>query len=169
MSNKNGHTPEQPTTPTSGSEWRKPRTEGYLLKFPSGKVARVRPVGPEVFATLKRIPMVIGDLLMGGTSEIEVDFADPVKLGEWIEVLNAIAKGCFVSPKIVDDPVADDEIALADIDLIDKVELFRIFGKPARAIESFCQQSFTMLAVVPAPEDDESERVPTAEHQPVGE
>lgn len=166
MSNKNGHTPEQPT---SALDWRKPRTEGYLVQLPSGKVARVRPVGPEVFVTLKRIPMVIGDLLMGNDSTVEIDFTTPENLGQWIEVLDAITKGCFVVPKVVDNPVAEDEIALADVELLDKAFLFNLFGKPARAIETFCQQSFTVLAIVPTSKDDEPTGVPTAEHQPVGE
>lgn len=164
---KNGHTQEPSVT--IGADWRRPREVGYLVKLPSGHIARIRPVGPEVFTRLSRIPVMLGEVMTNPDADMEIDFSSPDKLKDWLEVINAITAGCMVNPRIVETPTADDEITIDDVDISDRAFLFALFGKPVRALEIFCRESFATVAGIHATEDDRAESIGTAEHQPVGE
>ena len=134
------------TRPTRGVEWRKPREEGFTLALPSGNVARIRPVALDVLLRQGKVP----DLLTPWVAKTIYDGVDTDELekmlsvenlveqsDEMLSLIDAICTAAFVEPRIVEDPEAEDEIAIADVDLADRGTVFSLAVLPARELRTF--------------------------------
>lgn len=124
--------------PTSGKEWRRAREEGVLFHFPSGMIARVRPVNLDTFIRYGSIP----DVLSGIVSQLVSGGVDPSKMTgdeylKLMELQNVFCQTCFIEPRVVMQPAGDDEIGVEDISDEDKGILFAFLGRPASELSSF--------------------------------
>jgi hypothetical protein len=132
---------------TSGSQWRKNREEGELIQLPySGYLVRIRTVRPDALLRLGKIPQVLTTLMLdliydrGEDDQFEKFLTTPEDQQEAINMLDSLKIVCtagLISPKIVDEPVGDDEITIEDMDLGDRSFIFRLVFAPAEALSRF--------------------------------
>jgi len=149
--------------PTRGIDWRKPREEGYLLALPSGNTARIRPVALDVLLRHGEIPDIltplIAKMIYEGVDTDELDRLLSVETlaeqsDEMLALIDAICTASFVQPRIVDEPQAEDEIAIADVDLADRGTVFSLAVLPARHLRSFCERQAAGVEAVPDGDGD---------------
>lgn len=142
-------------TPTSGKAWRANREQGLLVTFKSGNVARIRPVGLDLLVRCGRVPDIlqacIVQLIETGKGDLprEATLTDE---SAWFDFLNGLAELAFVSPRVVPEPQADDEISPWDIELADKMQLWEALGAPARALVHYFRSAAERVEPVAAPE-----------------
>lgn len=141
--------------------WRKPREEGIEFHFPSGNIARVRPVNTDTFLALGEVPDMLTGLvakLIGGHASLETMKAS--EYAKSLRVLNIFVRTSFVWPRVVETPAditdPENEIALEDICDEDKQTLFVFLGRPAQALESFRPIENQLVERVVGSEGDES-------------
>ncbi len=148
MPNSNGANGSGPQV-TSGVEWRALREQGVLIQLPSGFYARLRPVSIEQMIAGGEIP----DLLTPLVTKMFLDGADSVDLetflvqkgpdkalaeiGQMTRLMDAICVAAFVQPRIVDNPQADDEISIDDLDITDKSAVFHRVQQPTAVLRRF--------------------------------
>jgi len=158
---------------TSGAQWRGVRTQGVPIELPSGNIAHLRPVPPEKLAQEGEIldiltPLVARMLFAGADATAETiaqtlgmvaateEGATPETLklaaGDLAQierVCDLVCKAAFVTPLIVDDPQAEDEISLEDLDLADKVHVFTLALRGAAALQHFRYEPKATMEPVP--------------------
>jgi hypothetical protein len=115
---------QQALTVTSGREWR----QGYVRVLPSGKVVRLRK--PRLLGLVKHgeAPDFLSGIIIAAIQgkpipKIDMSEMDAETLASFTKATDKICAECFLEPRIVDKPVADDEIELADVDEFDKVSV----------------------------------------------
>lgn len=137
--------------------WRKPREEGVLFHFPSGRKGLVRPVSVDTFLKLGRIP----DMLTATVAALINQSAslDTLPVGEYaqsLEMINIFVEESMVWPRVVKEVKdADNEILIADMPDVDKNALFSHLGAPASLLESFRPEPEEPLASVDGEQGDE--------------
>lgn len=159
---------------TPGKVWRS-GADGIVLEMPSStpeapRFAKIRSVDMGLLIRLGRIPDSLTSLIAegvqrGGNIQIDTESMDGVK--KMIELAEAVCEVAFVSPKIVVDPLADDEISLDHLTLEDKLFVLSFFQKPTHVLESFRLEQTRHVEPVlpeqadldPAPPDAAPERV----------
>ena len=143
--------------PTRGREWRKPREEGFVIDLPSGNAAKLRPVALDRLVLAGRIPdllsPVAAEALWVQTTESEMKGKGDL-LKNYTELVNLIVPLALVEPRISDNPTADDEISLDDIDFTDKVAIFQVATQPAAVLKRFREQQAGSLDAVHDGEND---------------
>lgn len=154
-------------TVTPAEEWRRPRTQGYLVQFPSGNFARIRPVDIGTFVRLGMMPNLLSafqeDALKQGRFEIVT--VDNLQAMQSIYTLtDALAATCFVEPSI-----EKGEIALEDVSDIDKQALLQWFLLPAEMLRSFRPEQAIDLLNLRVIKDDKPSAESPDENQAVGE
>ncbi len=146
--------------PTSGALWRKPREEGVPVALPSGHVALIRPVALDVLLRSGKIPDLLSPLaaksLWQDTTFEELGQAADLAQG-MADLVNLVCQAAFLSPRIVEAPQAEDEIALDDVTFGDKMLVFQAATAGARALERFRPGQSTDVAPV---HDGEGEQQP---------
>jgi hypothetical protein len=136
---------------TSGSLWRRNREEGEIIQLPySGKIVRLRTVRPDQLLKFGRIPdpltKLVVDMIYGKTGTDDVDsFLEAQEsveeAREMLESLRVVCTAGLIEPKVVDNPIADDEISIDDIELADRGYIFRLVFVPAEALSTFRYES----------------------------
>lgn len=106
---------------TTGREWRKQREEGELETLPSGNVARLRKLSLSSLLKRGKIPDPLSGMvqrMMTGQKEV----ADTWEAFQgMLGLLEFICREAFLEPRIVDEPQADDEISMEDVDFDDRL------------------------------------------------
>ena len=135
---------------SSGAQWRKNREQGELIQLPySGHIVRLRSVKPDMLLKLGKIPNVLTNLVVdmiydqGADNKFEVFLHPKERAEEAMEMLESLRVVCtagLVEPRIVDNPQADDEISIEDIELSDRGYIFRLVFAPADALSRFRYQ-----------------------------
>jgi hypothetical protein len=122
-------------TPTAGNLWRREREAGEVVALSSMHTARLRPVALDMLITTGEIPDILTPLaekaLWGDT------FRKEGSDKELIDLINIIVPMAMVSPKVVDNPQADDEIGLNDLDFLEKYTIFCYVTQPAEVLRRF--------------------------------
>ncbi len=160
---------------TSGKAWRSAREEGIPIRFPSGNVARIRPMETDFFVLHGKIPDDLSESvikMMNGSPErpdIPVDKILDTMKDQWVPFLNQLCTYAFVNPKVVSDPQGDDEISVDDIAYTDKLVVYRLFSLPAQTLRKFREKQVGDVASVEPQSNDVPESQPDDEHQSVGE
>lgn len=138
---------------TSAGEWKR----GELVRLPSGKIARLKK--PDILSMVMedgKIPDALTPLIFGKESQTaikqgrnpEIELT-PEVIVSLTPVLNKLAKGCFVEPRVVDKP-GDDEIAPLDVEFNDKLFLFQwVFGEQGQAASRFPAQQVANAETLP--------------------
>ena len=113
---------------TPVSDWKKDLSEGSALELPSGKVAQLR--RRSIFLLMKtgQIPNELRAIVQNfisspqGAREIAGENFETM-----FELIDLVAKACFVYPKLVDEDKAElgtDEIYISDIEFDDKLYVY---------------------------------------------
>jgi hypothetical protein len=132
------------------SSWITPEEQVVDLTLPSGNTVGIRDLtlldAVAETITLEPLTGVAGSILneLMGESEIGVVGAIARVLGatpELYALTGPLCKAVFVSPKIVDDPQADDEIPLALLSKADRMFVLTHFLSRAEWLTAFFRQS----------------------------
>ena len=108
--------------PTTGAAMREMREQGVLQLFPSGNMYQVRTVGPAPLLRRGSLPNIllnfVVDAIYNGMNQEKLDgFMALQEKAEsalgFLESLRIVCEEVFVSPKIVSDPTADDEVSMS--------------------------------------------------------
>lgn len=143
--------------PTSGREWRKAREEGYVITLPSsGYAVRLRPVPLHSLIAQGKIPDTLSPLAAEALWGEDSDGKQDVKelLSSTVELYDWVCRAAFVEPKIVDNPQADDEISIEDVDFNDKSAVFQAALLPGAALRNFRDEQERIMGAVHAGKDD---------------
>jgi len=147
---------------TSGSEWRDRMTAGVLVRLPSGNLARVRGVQPSVVIRSGRLPdsltPLIVDVMDGKSDEESWKPKTVAELADYVTFMDLICECAMVSPRIVADPQADDEIGIGHLDGEDKNFLVELMGVSTRRLESFRNEQTSDVEPVGAPKGTKKAR-----------
>jgi hypothetical protein len=139
---------------TSGKQWRKRREEGVEIKFPTtNNIARIRPLDVDFFIKQGRIHNLLESAVFENLTGKEITAYTEDEITAFtttLDFLDEVARACFVSPKIVDEPTADDEISVKDVTLDEKYFLFGLLVRPAQALDSFRPEQTGDVASVAA-------------------
>lgn len=152
---------------TSGKEWRR----GVEIELPSKKTALLRPFDFQILLRRKNVPdslmPYISDLMDGDTSKLShvATFEQKRDLNNLIDL---VCSCMFVNPRIVDEPKADDEISLDDLEIDDKNFVWMMVGLGAEQMRSFRLEPEGTLGAVDEPTGNESATEPAAEPAAVG-
>lgn len=156
---------------TNGAEWRKIREEGELFQLPSSNNwIRLRPVAIDALMIAGKIPDFLTPLaasMLWNPQWIQQDEAKRIleeakSAREYVELINIIVPAAVMEPKIVDNPQADDEISLGDLDIHDKFFIFNSAKQPAGWLHRFRAEQAANVEPVHDGEND------TPEAEPVG-
>lgn len=137
--------------PTSGSEWRRAREEGYTVPLPSGKVATLRPVALDQLLRNGSIPDLLSPVAARALwQETDSDkIAENPKLNkDYLELIDLIVPLALMMPKVVENPKGEGEIAFEDIDFMDKVGIFNLAIQPAELLKTFRDQQESRLSTL---------------------
>lgn len=112
---------------TPAAEFRSAREEGALVELRPGRVVRMRNVTPSRLLRLGSIPdplsalvvrVLYADSPQASNAAINDFFGLAEKVDtarEYVESLRVICTAALLEPRIVDNPQADDEIAIDDL------------------------------------------------------
>lgn len=159
---------------TTSKEWREKRAKGIEITLPEyGDVVSIRPMDAGFFFLAGRIPdflaPIISQILAGKAWQMDVpETPTPEKQKEWLDWLDELVRYTFVSPKVVDNPQADDEISIEEVSYSDKLFLYSWFGRPAQVLRRFRDAQTKPLAIVDAPKNDGENAVESDEGSETG-
>lgn len=160
------------TQVTSAAAWRQPREEGYVVTLPSGNAARLRPVALDVLITSGSLP----DLLTPVAASTLFQERELSAIGEqgqvaqqYAELINAVVPAAFLEPRVVENPTADDEISLDDVDFSDKVAVFQLATAGAVALRTFRERQAASVDALPdGKSDGHTAKRARADKRPMG-
>lgn len=161
-------------TTTTAKEWREKR-KSIEFELPEYKdTVLIRPMDAGFFFKTGRIPdflaKTVSDLINRISTQVEIPKElTPDETKQWLTFLDELAKWTIVSPKVVDDPQADDEIGVDEITLVDKLYLYQFFGQPASILRSFRPKWSTALATVDAAKNNGTHAVETVGSPALGQ
>ena len=149
---------------TSAGEWRKMREDGVIYPLPSGKNARLRAVGIEELVRRGRIPDNLTSLAAATIWKDAPSYEHVAALGKGaIEFLNIIVESAFLEPKVSSaDELAEGEISIDDIELMDKQAVFQFVLGPTVALAYFRAQQAANVATVSNSDENGSKTKPSA-------
>lgn len=154
-------------------DWKKPYVEGIEFILPSGKRAKLRPVGIETFIRLGKIPDTLTPYIQQMIAEPDkAEFPDTRTLEDFLsnmDFLNTFAELCFVEPKVVDGPATSDAFSAWDIAPRDKLAVVQFLNQPVEVLQSFRDIQTGAVEVVDTAGDNGGAAEPAATDQPVGE
>lgn len=101
---------------TTGAEWRRAREEGVEVELPTGRIVLLRPVTLYELTKTGQIPdplLITANKALGVlTGKVELT---PQDFKNQLEMIVFIARAAILSPKIVDTPKSEDEMAIYDL------------------------------------------------------
>lgn len=130
--------------PTPASIWR----QGYLLQLPSGRAVQVRPISAMGLLSSNLLPdelfRVVEEWISGETKSVLSEDDTINKLGGKAQAVKrsrqfyeAYAYVALLSPRMVENPQADDEIGPLDMDDTDLQFLQQFLGRSGKELASF--------------------------------
>lgn len=145
-SNGKGDMPEGVKT---GAELRAMREHGVWQTLLSGTVVRMRTVTPDRLLRGGRVPDILSPLVTKmmyervATAELDEFMSRREQEAESlavIESINLVCEAALLYPRIVAEPVADDEICAEDLSLGDRGWIFKLAFQPAEFLKRFRNQ-----------------------------
>jgi hypothetical protein len=180
MAQINGNGKEKPKV-SLGAEWRRRRAQEHLTRLPSGNLAKLRTVDlyglmeqgdvPDVLTTLAASVLFEGAdkvISLDEPAKGKADRGDILERArQRVDLINLVCKAAFVEPRIVDDPQADDELAIDDVHMEDRAFVFWLALRPAEELSRFRYESPPDVEAVQQRDDAPSEAEPaTAQSNP---
>lgn len=158
---------------TPATEIRSMREQGVPQTLLSGIKVRMRTVTPDKLLRSGRVPDIltplVSKMLFESVANEELDkFIEPreqVKENlEMIDSLNVVCEAALLYPRIVAEPVADDEIMAEDLSLADRGWVFKLAFQEAHILRRFRLETTRDVESVPDQQDDTQPTEPTPEH-----
>lgn len=115
-----GTVPEQ--EPLDAASWRAKAKEGELVTLPSGMIVRRKRVHILDLAAQGKIPEGLGAIASELVSASKNELG-PEDMQRYAEVINLVVKASVVEPQ-VGDKGTEKQIAVTEIDMLDRVSLF---------------------------------------------
>jgi hypothetical protein len=162
---------DMPSRATPGASWRAERN-GVVKMLLSGKRAKLRAVDVSLLLLQGNIPDLLTPqvvkMFYGPDQETPARSDIALKTGiepDELPIINLICRSAFVEPRIVDEPIADDEIAIDDVDLYDRLQVYNMCTRGLEVLRNFRLEPFADVAAIPDGQDDgaEAERVGAGE------
>lgn len=132
---------------TPAKEMRWLREEGAFVRLPvSGWVVKMRTVTPDRLLRLGNMPdtltsfvvnMVYGKLSKDAVFEFLAPKEKAEEAAAMLESLRVVCEAALVYPRLVLEPVADDEISIDDLEVADRGWIFRLAFASAEALYPF--------------------------------
>jgi hypothetical protein len=153
----NGHD-APPKTVTPASEFRRGREAGEIITLaPTGRVVRMRTVKPAHLLRLGTIPDVLTELvikvLYGKITDAEYrEFFTLQERKEAVidlaESLRVVCTAALLEPRIVENPQADDEISIDDLEDSEQRIIFDLAMLEASSLSRFRQRQEELMEPV---------------------
>lgn len=146
---------EQMATPAN--VWRRARERGFPFKLPSGRIARLCPAPLDRIMQSGEVPNLLLPIVssvlwaqvgvQAELNEVELEAAERKYM---LELCALIVPLALVYPRVVDNPAAEDEIHIDDLDFGDKQAIYTVAKLPAEVLGKFCLQQNVDVAPLPA-------------------
>jgi hypothetical protein len=163
-----GNGADLPVTPAF--EFRSVRERGEKITIKStGRIVRMRTVKPAYLLRLGKIPDPLSELVMGilygkitsAQYEAFFDIAERKENAvELTESLRIVCTAALVEPRIVDDPQADNEIHIDDLEDREQRYIFDLALLEATDLSRFRRQQETDVEPVSQSETNEQQAEP---------
>lgn len=144
-------------TPTSGSAWRAMATETAIIKLPySQAVVEVGSVQLDHLLVAGKIPDLLTPLVVESLWSPVGQGKSDDELGRqkgYYELVDIVVTAALRSPRVVENPTADDEIAIAHIPFLDKVIIYQAAIQPLGVLHRFRAQQESDVDALPEGED----------------
>ena len=108
--------------PLDAASWRAKAKEGELVTLPSGMVVRRKRVHILDLAAQGKIPEGLGAIASELVSASKTELG-PEEMQRYAEVINLVVKASVTEPQ-VGDKATDKQIAVMEIEMLDRVALF---------------------------------------------
>lgn len=132
-----GETSQSSTGQPMTKQWKPITVE---VELPSGNVATLRPLGFDLVFRSVRIPDFLTPMIVKafkGEAVENIPLEDLNQSLEFFDMLDSLCELAFVSPRVVSNPQADDEISPDQIDFQDKTWVMNMIGKPTAWLAMF--------------------------------
>lgn len=163
---------------SSGKAMREAREDvqqGVPLILPSGWTVRVKAISLEACVKLGYIPdgltSYVVDAFNGKIPSAEAveEIKNLAEAKQELEYWEHLCRHCLVEPRIVDNPQADDEISIDDLELVDKQHIAAVVLRPANMLRSFCEQQNAFMEHLHTQQAVRTEAQPDSTPASVGE
>lgn len=142
-----------PVPPALPADWRRQRTTPISTTLPySGLVVDIGPVQLDALLLAGKIP----DVLTGIVASVLWSTVGQGKKEEEIRaekdfyaLVNAVVSACLVTPRVVENPSQDDEIAIDELSFADKLLVYTIATQPASVLYRFRQEQVAAVDALP--------------------
>lgn len=131
--------PQEATKDSLAAQW---RVTGTLVELPSGNKAKLRRFN--IFYLMKegKVPNHLESIVQSFISspagpDLGALVQKKENLDAMLELLEITAKSCFVDPKVVDNPAAENEIGFAEIALDDLLYVWGWAQGEVASLDSF--------------------------------
>lgn len=135
----------------NGAAWRKPREQGVEIWLPYGQqVVRIRTVRPDHLLAQGDIPDILSplmlDMIYGRANEKKTEAILLPKESveeamQLLETLRVVCTAALVEPRIVSEPLAEDEITIDELEYEDRRYIFRLVFLPTEVLSTFRYQA----------------------------
>ncbi len=147
-------TPAPPLAPTPGAAWRAQSNATAITTLPlSGLAVEVGRVHLDALLLAGQIPdlltPVVVDMLWSTIGQGEGKEKEIEGTKQFFELVNIVVKAALVSPRVVDNPTQDDEIAITDIDFGDRLIIYSLARQPGSVLHSFRAEQGPALDALP--------------------
>jgi hypothetical protein len=146
-----------PATPTTAREWKQKR--GADLPVPSGNVALVRLLGPEVLMRKGSMPDSLLPIVEAAVREgkgmppqkMAELASDPEKLDEILVLIDHVVVEAVIEPRVAPAPENEDDrrpdvLYVDEVEWEDKIFIFNFVVGGTRDLETFRKQQAAALA-----------------------
>lgn len=167
MSSGNGA--DLPITPAS--EFRRAREQGEKITLPTGRIVLMRTVKPSLLLKLGKIPDFLSELVIQilygkiTNEQYQAHFAPNERKEHAIEMaesLRVVCMGALIYPRVVEDPQADDEIHIDDLQDNEQRFIFDLALLEASDLSRFRERQEANVEPVSQGEGTEYEAEPVA-------
>jgi len=153
VAKRNMNGADVPATATLAASWRAERS-GVVKTLLSGKRARLRAVDVSLLLLQGNIPDLLTPqvvrMFYGPDKDTPTRSEIALKTGiepEELPIINLVCRAAFVEPRIVDEPIADDEIAIDDVDLYDRLQVYNMCTRGLDVLRNFRLEPFADVAI----------------------
>lgn len=140
---------------TLAGEFRKMREQGEKITLPTGRIVRMRVVKPSYLLKLGKIPDFLSELVIQilygkiTDEQYKAHFAPNERKDHAVEMsesLRVVCTAALVEPKVVDNPQADDEIHIDDLEDSEQRFVFDLALLEASTLSRFRQKQIADVA-----------------------